>query len=44
MRYLASTVLKFVVLGLCMVTFYSEQTTFAESKERIVHFPEERSM
>ena len=44
MQYLTRSVVKFVVLGLCMVTFYSEHTTFAESKGHIVHFPENRSM
>jgi Leucine-rich repeat (LRR) protein len=33
-----------VVLGIGMVTLYSGQAAFAEAKERIVHFPEDRSM
>ena len=44
MRYLTSTFVKLAILGTGMVTLYSGRTAFAESKERIVHFPKNRSM
>lgn len=44
MRYLTSTVLKLVVLGIGIATLFSGPTALAESKERIVHFPEDKSM
>ena len=44
MRYLTSTVVKLVILGIGMVALYSGRTAFAEAKGRIVHFPEDRSM
>ncbi len=43
MRYLTNTFVKLVILGMGIVTLYSGQTAFAESKERIVHFPKNRS-
>jgi len=44
MRYLTSTVVKLVILTAFMTTICSVQTAFAESKEKIVHFPKNRTM
>ena len=44
MRYFKSSVLKSVIIYTFAVTLYSGQAVFAEAKERIVHFPKDRSM